>query len=487
MEIVLLVTIVGIFSIFYFLFANQYYIFKKSQLMETAFKELHTLPFPDYFESISEKEDEEENEEEVDFFTSYEEENFKFLITDEQYQPLYYTDSPRQENVGIKVQRRIKDRKSEFEKEGLADVELRDRKGEVRKISLSGVIYQKGKKYYIYISELTYIAEKNVAYAKNLLLFSIIAAVTIGSIFFYFMAEKITNPIIEIDQVANALAAKDFTVKVRENMPYLELERLAKSINSMSAQIQEYIEKLENYNRDLVKENEFKTEMEIMRKQFVNNVSHELKTPLAVISSQVEMLSYIRDEKEKKYYFNSIIEEVNEMSEMISSMLTIFSVEHGLEKMDLTSVNLSNIVKRLIERYDIMFHQKGVICETYLEENSFVLANEKYISQVVTNYLMNAYKHTKCGKCIKISITSHDNIVEAAVYNDGENIKEEEMQKIWNSFYQGTGKDIEVGQFRGTGLGLYIVKNIIKFHDGECGIRNKEQGVEFYFTLKELL
>lgn len=480
---IILLAIVGVFSLFYFLFANQYYVYKKSQLMEKAFEGIHSLSFPDYFESIPIKENDEENEQITNYFTAYEEENFKFIIADSEFQPLYYTDPPRKEKVESKVYRLIEKRASQFKEEGESEVEIRDREGEIRKISLSGAVNQNGKKYYVYISEMTYIAEKNVSYAKSLLLMSLAVAVIIGSIIFYFLAKKITEPIVEIDKVANAVAAKDFKIKARENMPYLELERLAKSINVMSSQIQEYIEKLENYNKALVKENEFKTEMEAMRKQFVNNVSHELKTPLTVISSQVEMLSYIKEDSEKEYYYNSIIEEVNEMSEMISSMLTIFSMEHGLEKMELTSVNLSKIVSKMMERYEIMLHQKGINCEKQIEEDMFVLANEKYIGQVITNYIMNAYKHTKQDKCIKISVTSNDNMVEVCVYNDGENIRQEEMDKIWNSFYQGTGKSKEEGQFRGTGLGLYIVKNIIKFHNGQCGIRNKDHGVEFYFIL----
>lgn len=483
MEIIIILAIVGVFSVFYFLFANQYYVYKKSQLMEKAFVGIHSLSFPDYFKTIPIKENDEENEKITNYFTAYEEENFKFIIADSDFRPLYYTDPPRQEKVENRVHRWIEKRESKFKPEGGAEVEIRDRKGEIRKISLSGAVYQNGKKYYVYISEMTYIAEKNVSYAKNLLLMSLVVAVITGSVIFYFLAKKITEPIIEIDKVANAVAAKDFKIKARENMPYLELERLAKSINLMSSQIQDYIEKLEEYNRDLVKENEFKTEMEAMRKQFVNNVSHELKTPLAVISSQVEMLSYIKEESEKEYYYHSIIEEANEMSEMISSMLTIFSMEHGLEKMELSSINLSKVVYKMMERYEIILHQKEIKCEKSIEDNIFVLANERYIGQVITNYLINAYKHTKQDKCIKISVTSNDNMVEVCVYNDGENIREEEMDKIWNSFYQGTGKNTEESQFRGTGLGLYIVKNIIKFHNGQCGIRNKENGVEFYFTL----
>ena len=479
MEVFILVFIVGIFSLFYFFFADSYYIYKKSELMEKAFEQIHSLKFPDYFENMDLNEN---------FFIKYEEENFKFLIADEEFQALYYTQSDINPN---RDKRRafewMKERKNSFEPEGKVKTEIRDGRGEVKKLSLSGIIESKGRNYYIYISEMTYIAEKSVTYAKNLTIIAMVFAVLTGSLIFYFAADKITKPIIEIDKVANAVAAKDFTVKVEGNMRYAELERLAESVNSMASQIQEYIQELEKYNRSLVKENEYKTELELMRKQFVNNVSHELKTPLAIISGQVEMLSYVTEENKKEYYYNSIIEEVNEMSEMLNSMLTIFSMEHGMEEMELAPLNLSRVICKLIERYEIMFQQKGIKCERIVEENCFVMANEKYITQAITNFVMNAYKHTQKGRRIKIGVHSNNKNVYVFVYNDGETIPEEEKDKIWNSFYRGTEEKKKGIQYSGTGLGLYIVKNIIKFHYGECGIHNKENGVEFYFILEQLV
>lgn len=479
-EIILLVCVIGGSSFLYFLFADEYYIHKKMQLIDKAYQEFNTIDFYTYFENIEKEEQESSSEELNTWLTAYEKENVNFIIADEYYNKVYITNfTENRPRFITRIDRNIKQRINSFSVNA-ATVYDKDN----GTISLSGIIKNYDKKYFVYIYELTYMAEKNISYINRLLIITLIVAVIIGSILIYISADKISKPIKEIDNTTKNIADKDFSHKVREDFSYIELSGLAKSINTMSNQIQEYILELEKYNLALQEENRYKSELEHIRKMFVNNVSHELKTPLTIISSQVEMLSYLKEEKEKEKYYSSIIEEVNQMSDMISSMLTIFSVEQGLEEMDMELIDLSEIVNRLIIKYDALFQNGKIKYQVSVEQNCIVEANRQYIEMVINNYIINAYKHTEHEKQIIITLSSQKESVLFSVYNDGQTITEEEQDKIWHSFYQGKYDDAEQ-TYEGTGLGLYIVKNIINLHHGTCGVFNKENGVTFWFSLQK--
>lgn len=479
-ELLLLIGVIGGACIFYLLFADTYYINKKEKLMERAYKEIKKLDFPMDIEKYNSKDNSEEDNNEINFFTFYEEENIKFIITDDQFRSLYMTDKLSDLDVTEKrINRRIKDKQSDFQYNAKAHKENNKR------ISLFGLIEQDGKNYYVYIYERTYVIEKSFTYANKLLFVTLIISIFLGSVLINISAGKISKPIEDMDLVAQNIASKNFTLKVSEKINYTELNRLARSINSMSNQLQDYILKLEKYNLNLLKENRYKSEMEKMRKQFVNNVSHELKTPLAVISSQVEMLYYLNDERKKEEYYNSLLDEVNHMNKLIESMLAIFSAEHGIESMELSTLNLSDLVNSLLETYHVLLEQKNIKYRTDIEKTCFVMGNKKYLEQAVSNYIMNAYKHTKSGNQIHIKVETdiEKNKVFVSVYNEGEKINEREKKKIWNSFYQGDNSNIEKTLIGGTGLGLYIVQTIIKLHHGDYGVENEKDGVLFWFSL----
>lgn len=220
------------------------------------------------------------------------------------------------------------------------------------------------------------------------------------------------------------------------------------------------------------------------QKEFVANISHELKTPLAVISGQVEMLQSMGDEIDRDYYFESIREEIEKMSDLVGNLLDITIIDHDMEKMEMTEVNLSDMMEYMVLKYDALFCKNQIKLTTALDKNCIVRANRMYMEQAVNNYIMNAFQHTAQGGGIRISLAKEDGQARIAVYNDGLNIPKDDIGRIWQSFYKGGRRQKRKGDGIGNaGLGLYTVKKIVEQHGGLCGVENQEKGVEFWIQI----
>ena len=172
------------------------------------------------------------------------------------------------------------------------------------------------------------------------------------------------------------------------------------------------------------------------QREFVANISHELKTPLAVVSSQVEMLEIAGDKIDRSYYYSSIHEELDKMSRMVGELLDFSMLDNQMSFMEMSRVNVSEMTEYLLLRYDAMFRKNEIKVEQEIEKNCFTYGNRMYLERAVNNYLMNAFQHTEQGKRIRITLKKEKKQIRMEVYNDGERIKEEQMEHIWDSFTQ---------------------------------------------------
>ena len=172
------------------------------------------------------------------------------------------------------------------------------------------------------------------------------------------------------------------------------------------------------------------------QREFVANISHELKTPLAVVSSQVEMLEIAGDKIDRSYYYSSIHEELDKMSRMVGELLDFSMLDNQMSSMEMSRVNVSEMIEYLLLRYDAMFRKNEIKVEQEIEKNCFAYGNRMYLERAVNNYLMNAFQHTEQGKRIRITLKKEKKQIRMEVYNDGAQIKEEQMEHIWDSFYR---------------------------------------------------
>lgn len=469
MELVFLVIVVGGSALAYRAFAPWYYSWQKAQMIEEAFDETKRMDMSNLTDS------------DQAVFESYEADNLVFTICDELFRPVYTT---KKNDPEKQIQRNIKVNVGSFARK--PKVVTRDARGP-ESIRLLGRFNQSGTKYYVCIKENMTKIYSSFSYTEDFLLFVVVIALLIGSLVMYWQSRRIAKPIEQIAKISKQIAERDFSVRAEVYKNYEEVNTLALNFNRMADQLQYYIQKLEDSkdtleqdNDELQAQNEQWERLDQMRKEFVANVSHELKTPLAVISSQMEMLQAMGDKIDREYYFQSIQEEVQKMTDMVGNLLNISALEHKLDNLEKTELNLSEVAEYLLLRYDALFAQKNLKIEKDIEQDCMVLADREYMEQALNNYLMNAFHHTGNGRYIKIALKREEDSIKASVYNEGAQISENEIQKIWESYYQG-----EKGENR-IGFGLYIVRTIINRHGGQYGVVNEKNGVTFWFSVPEL-
>ena len=218
--------------------------------------------------------------------------------------------------------------------------------------------------------------------------------------------------------------------------------------------------------------------------EFVANVSHELKTPIAVVSSQIEMLELMGDKIDREYYFSSIHEELDKMTKMIGELLEFSMLDNALDTMEISTVDISEMMDYLLLRYEGLFHQKEIRIEKEIVPEAVVRGNQMYLERAVNNYLMNAMQHTGQGKKICVTVQKEKKYITINVFNEGEQIATDQLEHIWESFYtlsrKKKGGDT---QKMNAGLGLYMVKKIMEYHKGKCGAENQANGVNFWLQI----
>ena len=214
-----------------------------------------------------------------------------------------------------------------------------------------------------------------------------------------------------------------------------------------------------------------------------------MKTPLAVVSSQLEMLEIAGDKIDRSYYYSSIHEELDKMSKMVGELLDFSMLDNQMSAMEMSRVNVTDLIEYLLLRYDAIFRKNEIKVESEIDQNCFIYGNRMYLERAVNNYLMNAFQHTKQGKCIRVTLKKDKKQVRLEIYNDGERIREDQMEHIWDSFYTTSQKKKPVtseNEVRNVGLGLYVVRKIVTKHKGTCGADNEEKGVLFWMQLPAL-
>ncbi len=457
---VFLFLVVGGTCLFYYLFAEDFYMFRKKRIMDESFQTLKTMELDD------------DSLENNNFFQTSEEESFFTMICDENFQTIYVSGSRTKEKM---VKHQMRDQKEEYLEEAEAVID----KDDVRaKVSLKGKIVQKDKTYYVYIYENTDIIRKSVYYANHFLIYVLLILIILGGIFAYAAAVSIVKPIEKINDVTKKITENDFSVRVETPVSDDELGCLARNINHMAEKIQRDMNELNNYNYLLMKKNRDLARFEDMRKIFVTNVTHELKTPLAIISSQVEMLQY--DESKKDYYCESIMEEIDKMSQMISQLLGNSFMEDKLRKKEMERLDVSKVIRNMMPKYKAWLSTKKIEFLSEIEADCYGKVDPAQIEQAVGNYIMNAYNHTDPGKKVSLLLKKEGDDLYLSVYNEGEKISETEIEKIWERFSQLSQQKENESR---VGLGLYIVRDIVQAHNGQCGVKNRERGVEFWIRI----
>ena len=327
--------------------------------------------------------------------------------------------------------------------------------------------------------------------SNNLLLIIGVAAILISGVVSSFVSRRFTKPIVELNEIAKNMSNLNFSKKYIVNDENDdEINALGKSINIMSDKLENTINKLETNNSELEKDIERKSKIDEMRKQFISDVSHELKTPITLIQGYAEGLveNVNTDDESRKFYAEVILDEANKMDILVKQLLELMKLEYGKREFNNHNFDIVSLVKEEIRKTKVMIEENNIQVEFELNDEIVVYADSFYIEQVITNYLTNAIKYSKeINNERKIVININKNKkskkIRVSVFNTGEHINESELQRIWGRFYKiDSSRNRKNG---GTGIGLALVKAVMNNYKNEYGAINKENGVEFFFELDE--
>lgn len=283
-------------------------------------------------------------------------------------------------------------------------------------------------------------------------------------LFSYLISYMTTRRIKEIDRVAMEITNNNFE-GVLDTKGHDELSSLSSHINTMSSNLKRNIDAL-NLEIDQVKK------MEQLRKEFIAQFTHEIKTPLAIINGNIDLLENVDDEDKKAKYIEVINKEISVINDLVLQMLDLSKLEAKAITLDKKEIDLRELSEDIIDDYEQLLMDKKLKIEIQ-GEDVLIVGDRKRIEMVIQNYLSNAIKHAFINSTIKIKIKEN----EFSIENKGKQIDEKRMDTIWESFVSDDQK--------GTGLGLAIVRNILELHEMSYGVYNLQGGVEFYFRWKK--
>ena len=312
-----------------------------------------------------------------------------------------------------------------------------------------------------------------------ILLFVILLVAVLASIVY---SHYVTRPVLRISRVSKRMAELDFSWRCEENRTD-ELGTLAHSLNEMSQKLSASITDLKCANEKLQADIERERALEQAQLDFFSAVSHELKTPIALIQGYAEGLKEgVSDDPEsREFYCDVIMDEASKMNQMVKNLLTLNQLEFGDEDIVFDRFNLTALVRGVLQSMEIMADQAGAKILLHTEEDIYAWADEFKVEQVVKNYVSNACHHVSGDMVIEVKMVQKDGKVRVSVFNTGTPIPEADIAHIWDKFYK--VDKAHTREYGGNGIGLSIVKAIMKSFHQEYGVKNYDNGVEFWFEL----
>lgn len=312
-----------------------------------------------------------------------------------------------------------------------------------------------------------------------------VCSVIVSAVVIVFVSRGITMPLLELTNISKRMTELDFEAKYttkakRKN----EIDELGEHMNELSQTLERTISELKSANNQLQIDIDKKTQIDEMRKEFLSNVSHELKTPLALIQGYAEGLKECinEDEQSREFYCEVIMDEADKMNRMVKKLLTLNQLEFGNEIITMERFDLTELIRGVVNSSAILLNQNEIALTFSENKPIFVWADEFKVEEVVTNYLSNAIHHADGEKKIEITCVQMEDKVRVCVFNTGKPIPQEDIDNIWIKFYK--VDKARTREYGGNGIGLSIVKAIMESFHQQCGVINCENGVEFWFELE---
>lgn len=338
-----------------------------------------------------------------------------------------------------------------------------------------------GGDYFLIRTPLESIRE-SVAISNNFYFFVGAAIIMISGLIIWILTNKITKPISELTKLSQQMTDLDFDARYHSRSGN-EIDVLGENFNKMCSELERTISELKSANNKLQKDIQDRIKIDQMRKEFLDNVSHELKTPIALIQGYAEGLkeNISEDPESREFYCDVIMDESAKMNKLVKNLLTLNQLESGKDAAVMERFDIVSLIRGVLGSMEIMIQQKEAKVIFEATGPVYVWADEFKVEEVVTNYTSNALNHLAGERQIEINVWKEDDRVKVTVFNTGYPIPEEDLPNLWNKFYK--VDKARTREYGGSGIGLSIVKAIMEGLNQEYGVQNYDNGVEFWFTL----
>lgn len=307
--------------------------------------------------------------------------------------------------------------------------------------------------------------------------------VIVGTIIIWVSTRKITEPILQLNEISERMVHLDFEAKY-QGKSHDEIDLLGENINILSASLEKSISELKTANNELKKDIEKKEQIDEMRKEFLANVSHELKTPIALIQGYAEGLQEVvnDDPDSRNFYCEVIMDEAGKMNTMVQKLLTLNQLEFGNDMVNMERFDIVTLIQNYVQSAAILTKQNQI--QVKMDEYSpiYVWADEFKVEEVFMNYFSNAVNHCSGDKIIDVKLAVNEGKVRVGVFNTGMPIPEDSIGHIWEKFYK--VDKARTREYGGSGVGLSIVKAIMESMNQQYGVENYSNGVLFWFELE---
>lgn len=297
-----------------------------------------------------------------------------------------------------------------------------------------------------------------------------------------FISKRFTEKIVDLAKITQKMSHLDFAQKYPVETED-EIGILGNSINTLSETLEKTLGELKSANVQLKRELEQKVQIDEMRKEFLSNVSHELKTPIALIQGYAEGLqeNINDDEESREFYCEVIMDEASKMNVLVKKLLDLNQIEFGTETLTMEHFDIVSTIDNILSNAEILFRQKEATLRFNAKNEIYVWGDVYLVEEAFTNYMSNALNHVDGDKIIEVKVEKTGKVVRISVFNTGARIPKEDIEQIWVKFYK--VDKARTREYGGSGVGLSIVKATMERLGQQYGVENRENGVEFWFTL----
>lgn len=323
---------------------------------------------------------------------------------------------------------------------------------------------------------------ESVSLSNRFLTYAGGAAILVSIFLVIWLSNRVTKPILELANISERMKHLDFEAKYT-GKDKTEIAILGNNINELSEALEETISELKTANNELLKDIERKDKVDERRREFLSNVSHELKTPIALIQGYAEGLKegINEDAESREFYCDVIMDEAAKMNSMVKNLLTLNQLEAGNDVVNMERFDVTALIKNYIASSEILLRQKEISIRMEDYGPIYVWGDEFRVEEVFMNYFTNAINYAQKEKVIDVKVTKTKERVRISVFNTGEPIPQESVPHLWEKFYK--VDKARTREYGGSGVGLSIVKAIMESMNQEYGVINYDNGVQFWFEL----